>query len=94
MRAGEYAGPSWWPIKLLSETNHAGVRRLGAAWLAVGAVAVALAVLEAHYNWSGIPVALGDATVGLTIYPPSSSPCCSRSGSAPCGGSSRAMPPA
>lgn len=70
MRAGEYAGPSWWPIKLLSETNHAGVRRLGAAWLAVGAVAVALAVLEAHYNWSGIPVALGDATVGLTIYPP------------------------
>jgi len=70
MRAGEYAGPSWWPVNLLRETGHAGVRRLGAVWLAVGAIAVVLAILEAHLNWSGIPIQVGDATVGLTIYPP------------------------
>ena len=70
MRAGEYAGPSWWPVKLLRETGHAGVRRLGLVWLAAGAVAIVLAVLEARLNWSGIPIQLGDATVGLTVYPP------------------------
>ena len=47
MRAGEYAGPSWWPIKLLRETGHAGVRRLGLAWLTVSAAAFVLAILEA-----------------------------------------------
>ncbi len=70
MRAGEYAGPSWWPLKLLRETGHAGVRRLGLVWLGAGAVAIVLAVLEARFNWSGIPIQLGDATVGLTVYPP------------------------
>lgn len=70
MRAGEYAGPSWWPIKLLSETNHAGVRRLGAVWLTVSVAAILLGVLEARLNWSGIPIQVGDATVGLTVYPP------------------------
>lgn len=70
MRAGEYAGPSWWPVKLLRETSHAGVRRLGLAWLTVSAAALVLAILEARLNWSGIPIQLGDATVGLTVYPP------------------------
>ncbi len=70
MRAGEYAGPSWWPLKLLRETGHAGVRRLGLVWLGVGSIAIVLAVLEARLNWSGIPIELGDATVGLTVYPP------------------------
>ncbi len=55
MRAGEYAGPSWWPVKLLRETGHAGVRRLGLVWLTVGAIAIVLAILEARLNWSGIP---------------------------------------
>ncbi len=70
MRAGEYAGPSWWPIKLLRDTSHGGVRRLWAVWLGAGLLALLFAILEARYNWSGIPIALGDATVGLTIYPP------------------------
>ena len=70
MRAGEYAGPSWWPVKLLRETSHAGVRRLGLAWLTVSAAAIVLAILEARLNWSGIPIQLGEATVGLTVYPP------------------------
>ena len=70
MRAGEYAGPSWWPIQLLRETGHPGVRRLGLVWLAVGAIAIVFTVLEARFSWSGIPIQLGDATVGLTIYPP------------------------
>jgi diguanylate cyclase (GGDEF)-like protein len=70
MRAGEYAGPSWWPVKLLRETGHAGVRRLGLVWLVVGIVAILLGVLEARLNWSGIPIQLGDAVVGLTVYPP------------------------
>ncbi len=70
MRAGEYAGPSWWPVKLLRETQHDGVRRLGLVWLMVGATAIMLGVLEARLNWSGIPIQLGDATVGLTVYPP------------------------
>lgn len=70
MRAGEYAGPSWWPVKLLRETGHAGVRHLGLVWLTVSAAAILLGVLEARLNWSGIPIQLGDATVGLTVYPP------------------------
>ena len=70
MRAGEYAGPSWWPVKLLRETSHAGVRRLGLVWLTVSAAAIVLAILEARLNWSGIPIQLGEATVGLTVYPP------------------------
>jgi len=70
MRAGEYAGPSWWPVKLLRETGHAGVRRLGLVWLTVSVAAILLGVLEARLNWSGIPIQLGDATVGLTVYPP------------------------
>ena len=70
MRAGEYAGPSWWPLKLLRETGHEGVRHLWLVWLGVSAFAILLGVLEARFNWSGIPIQLGDATVGLTVYPP------------------------
>jgi hypothetical protein len=39
-------------------------------WLTVSAAAILLGVLEARLNWSGIPIQLGDATVGLTVYPP------------------------
>jgi diguanylate cyclase (GGDEF)-like protein len=51
MRAGEYAGPSWWPLKLLRETGQAGVRRLGLAWVTVGAASIALATVLARLNW-------------------------------------------
>jgi diguanylate cyclase (GGDEF)-like protein len=46
------------------------MRRIVLGWLAMGALAVVLALLEATYDWSGIPVRIGSVTVSLTLYPP------------------------
>jgi diguanylate cyclase (GGDEF)-like protein len=67
--AGEYSGPTWWPLTLLRDLEQGGMRRIAAAWLGASLLAIVLAVLEARLNWSGIAVDVGGVTVGLTIYP-------------------------
>jgi len=68
---GHQNGPAWWPLALVRESGrHPGVRRVTLAWLAASALAVGFALLEAHFDWSGIPVQVGGATVSVTLYPP------------------------
>jgi len=62
---------SWWPLTtVLSGRRTAGGRKILAIWGAATAVSVGFALLEAWQNWSGIPIALGDWTLGFTFYPP------------------------
>ena len=46
------------------------MRRVLVFWLALSALAVTSAILEAKFDWSGMPISAGGLTVGLTIYPP------------------------
>jgi len=62
----EYRGPRWWPLSAL---RGRAVRAVGPAWAGLTVLAVALAILEARLDWSGIPVRLGPVTVGLSVYP-------------------------
>lgn len=67
----DYRGPAWWPIRRVVDVRPgSGACRVVAVWLALSLAAVILAVLEAHYDWSGIPVALGNVSVPITVYPP------------------------
>jgi diguanylate cyclase (GGDEF)-like protein len=52
------------------EARRPGVRVIIAVWLLTAALGVATAVAEALMGWSGLPVAIGTVTVGVTIYPP------------------------
>ncbi len=67
MTDGEYRGPRWWPLSALRGRS---VTAIGPAWVGLTALAVALAVLEARLDWSGMPVRLGPVTIGLSVYPP------------------------
>ena len=62
---------SWWPLRtvLAAHKTDGGAKILG-IWGAATVVSVALALVEASRNWSGIPMAFGDWTVGFTFYPP------------------------
>ena len=67
----EYRGPAWWPIRRLGDAARApGVRRVLALWLGVSLLAIASAVLEARWDWSGMPVEIAGLTLSVTIYPP------------------------
>src|SRR5688500_5915294 len=67
----EYRGPAWWSLRGLREAaDSSGARHVVAAWIALALAAIALAVLEARWDWSGIPVPLGGVTVPVTVYPP------------------------
>lgn len=62
---------SWWPLStLLSGYRNGGTRKIFGIWGAATIVSVALALLEAEFNWSGIPVQVGSFTLGFTFYPP------------------------
>lgn len=61
-----YRGPGWWSLGAL---RGAGSRIVG-WWLAATALTIALALLEARFDWSALPLPLGPLTVGFTIYPP------------------------
>lgn len=63
----DYRGPRWWPLSALRGRAVTGI---GPAWAGLTAFSVALAVLEARLDWSGLPVRVGPVTVGLSIYPP------------------------
>jgi diguanylate cyclase (GGDEF)-like protein len=61
-----YRGPAWWSLSAL----RAAGPRVAAWWLSAAVLAVGLALLEARFNWSALPLAIGPVTVGFTIYPP------------------------
>lgn len=62
---------SWWPMStLFSSYRSGGTRKIFGIWGAATIVSVALALLEAEFNWSGIPVHVGSWTLGFTFYPP------------------------
>ena len=62
---------SWWPLTtVLAGHRTSGGRKILAIWGGTTAASVALAILEASLNWSGIPITVGDWTVGFTFYPP------------------------
>lgn len=64
-------GPGWWPLARLADvTSDPGVRQVAAAWLAASLLAIALAALEARFDWSGIPIAVGPFTIPISFYPP------------------------
>jgi diguanylate cyclase (GGDEF)-like protein len=66
-----YRGPAWWSLgRLRTVTGSAGMRRVLAFWLTLSALAIISALLEAKFNWSGMPISAGGVTIGLTIYPP------------------------
>ncbi len=66
-----YRGPSWWPLgHLLYARERPGVGRVLILWIVVTVVAVVSAVLEATFNWSGMPLRLGGVTIAVTVYPP------------------------
>jgi diguanylate cyclase (GGDEF)-like protein len=46
------------------------MRRVLLFWLSLSALAIISALLEAKFNWSGMPISVGGVTIGLTIYPP------------------------
>ena len=61
-----YRGPAWWSLGALRTAD----RRVAAWWIGATLLAIGLALLEAHFNWSALPLPLGPVTVGFTIYPP------------------------
>ena len=63
----DYRGPRWWPLSALRGKAFPGV---GPAWLGLTAICIALAILEARLDWSGMPVRVGPVTLGVSIYPP------------------------
>jgi diguanylate cyclase (GGDEF)-like protein len=63
----EYRGPRWWPLSTLRGAAATGI---GPAWAGLAALAVALAILEARLDWSGVPIRIGPLTVGVSVYPP------------------------
>ena len=63
----DYRGPRWWPVPAL---RGAALAAVGPWWLAATAAAVLLAILEARFDWSGLPVRVGAVTVGVSVYPP------------------------
>ena len=64
-------GIAWWPFRAFTQRPlEAGALSIWAAWLALTAVSVAFAVLEAVFDWSGMPLSIGTGTVGFSIYPP------------------------
>ena len=56
--------------RFLSAPTDRQAAPVWAAWLGLTAVSVALAFLEARYDWSGMPFSVGGRTLGFTVYPP------------------------
>lgn len=61
-----YRGPAWWSLGAW----RAGGGRVAAWWTGATLLAVGLALLEARFDWSGLPLSIGPLTLGFTIYPP------------------------
>lgn len=68
---GTRRGPVWWPFRtILSAPRQPGVRKVAALWAVAVVVSVASALLEAHMDWSGMPLTVFGVTIPVTFYPP------------------------
>lgn len=70
-QARKPGGVEWWPLRrfLVAPTDRKAAP-IWAAWIALTVASVALAFLEARFDWSGMPFTIGGRTLGVSIYPP------------------------
>ena len=62
---------AWWPLReVLARPFDAAVVPLWGIWLGLSVLSVVFAFLEARLDWSGMSLAVGDRTVGVSVYPP------------------------
>lgn len=61
---------AWWPAGRLLRAPLGPRLAIVATWGALTAASIALAVLEARQNWSGLPIRVGEVTLGFSVYPP------------------------
>ncbi len=65
------SGLAWWPLRaVLAGSRAPAPRKVLAVWGLSTAAAIALALLEARLNWSGMPIQVGGWTLGFSVYPP------------------------
>lgn len=61
----------WWsPAEILRLADRRGGRLVITVWLLATLVAIAAGVAVVVFEWSGLPVSLGDRAIHVTIYPP------------------------
>ena len=62
---------AWWPMRRFAQRPlDKTAAPIWGTWLALTALSIALAFLEARLNWSGMPIAVGGRPLGFTVYPP------------------------
>jgi diguanylate cyclase (GGDEF)-like protein len=62
---------SWWPLtSTLRGDAGPGARKVLGIWGVSTLVSISLALLEAEFDWSGLPIQLGSWTLGFSVYPP------------------------
>lgn len=73
LSAGSHAagGIAWWPLSAVVRwPASSGSASVLVAWLATSALSVVLAVAEARFGWSAVPVSIGAVTISVSVYPP------------------------
>lgn len=62
---------SWWPLETVVKGHRtASGRAVLAIWGLATLISIALALLEAELNWSGMPFRVGSWTFAISFYPP------------------------
>ncbi len=62
---------AWWPLRrVLTRPLDAAAAPIWATWLGLMMLSIALAFLEARFNWSGMRFVIAGRPLGFTIYPP------------------------
>lgn len=64
------SGPTWWPFLPAFTPGHRGLGPVRRIWVAALLLAVALAVVEAVVDLSGIPIRVAGVGFSVSIYPP------------------------
>lgn len=64
-------GVEWWPLRrFVAGPSDRWAWPVWTLWLGLTGVSIALAFLEARFDWSGMPFSVGGHTLGMTVYPP------------------------
>lgn len=64
-------GMAWWTMRRLVERSVGSTAApVWAVWTGLSAASVALAFLEARFDWSGLPLTIAGRPLGFSIYPP------------------------